>query len=114
MVNHMSYHEAYKAIHPQKDPETQGHSVHPRNAIKRLQRLGFPKAHYTNDRDLTRLKRDAIVCLRWSWAPNLGHAIVFDKRNKYFLDPSGTGEIFNIHSYTIKEYQYQINFIIYL
>lgn len=107
MLSGKSYLSTYQIIHPKRNFNIHGAAIHPLNAIRRLKRLGI-EAEYTNDKNLSKLKRDALVCIRWSHMMSRGHAIVFDHKEKRFLDPAYYSPL------PISEYQSQLNFILYI
>lgn len=57
-----------------------------------LRKLGF-KTHTGKYRKFKsyreRMKKNAIMIVRWSFAPSMCHCILFDADAKSFIDPSG-------------------------
>jgi hypothetical protein len=88
-----SYNEAFKLIHPDKDPfnvELWSSSIGmtPEASIKRLVRLGLNPSPRPL-RQLRNLRKTALILIRWACAPTLMHGIVYDVVRDKFLDPCG-------------------------
>lgn len=90
MILGVSYPKALKLIHPYKDPNDYWDTVgmEPEKSIAFLPRLGI-EIRPSKTRTLKRLRRDALLLIRWKHEPNLMHAVVYDSSRKKFLDPSG-------------------------
>lgn len=87
-----TYYEAFKLIHPDKDPfKTELWSsavgMTPEAAIKRLVALGLNPVPRPL-RQLRNLRKTALILIRWKWAPTLMHGVVYDSVRDRFLDPS--------------------------
>jgi ABC-type bacteriocin/lantibiotic exporter with double-glycine peptidase domain len=105
MMMGKTYQEAFKLVHPDRQ-EWDRADLHPFAAIERLKALGF-KVRYAQLKKLRSLKRDALLCIKWDWAPELGHAVLYDSEQKKFLDPGFRRPL------SLSEYQRQLCFVAY-
>jgi hypothetical protein len=85
MMKGISYEEAYKLVHPKKDFCGEA-SLPPEKAIKILDKYGL-ETSYQPIKKIRHIKRDALLLIRWRAQPDLMHGVIFDKKNRMFLDP---------------------------
>lgn len=92
-----TYDEAFNLLHPGKDPIAISSHGWRANSMEEkahelLRKLGF-KTHTGKYRKFNsyreRMKKNAIMIVRWSFAPSMCHCILFDAEAKSFIDPSG-------------------------
>lgn len=110
-----SYSEAFRLLHPGKDPITtypHGFSdMSMEEAAHRLLRgLGF-KTHTGKYKKFgtyqKRSNKHAIMIIRWDFEPTMCHCIMFDGEGKNFIEPDG-GYIVQ-SKYTLKSLQRQLD-----
>jgi hypothetical protein len=94
MLLGITYHEAFKLIHPEKDPFlvevwSPAIGMTPEASIERLVKLGLNPVPRPL-RQLRNLRKTALLLIRWKWAPSLMHGVVYDSVRDRFLDPAPT------------------------
>lgn len=114
-----SYEEAYKLCHPGKDPLVEWEhgfrdTSMTRAAFQVLERVGIKGHISTYKRFSTYKKRDkhALLIIRWSWAPDMCHTIVYDGEAHTFYDPSHGGEV--LGKWTLKDLEKQLDSAIFV
>lgn len=114
IVMQCSYQEAFALVHPKRVFHKNSHGIKRldpdgpiRVAITKLKRLGLSPQVSTRKR-IDRLPHTAIGVIRWSWAPELLHAFVWDAETKTVLDPAYR------YPLDIKSYQRQLATILYV
>ena len=90
MLLDISYNEALKLIHPEKDIDMcyryDEVGLTPEESILRLTAFGL-NPNPRPLRQLRNLRRTALLYIRWRIQPELMHAVVYDAARKKFLDP---------------------------
>lgn len=92
-----TYREAFKLVHPRKNMDTMFSHGFRTNFVeakvhKLLNGLGIQThtGKYRKFKSYTdRVKKNAIMVIRWKRNPSSCHCIVFDAKEKRFIDPSG-------------------------
>jgi hypothetical protein len=109
-----TYAEAFQLLHPGKDPiTTYPHGFRDmsmeRVAHKLLRGLGF-KTHtgrYKKFRSYQQhSKKHTIMIIRWAFAPDMCHCIMYDAEAKRFIEPDGGYAVES--KYTLKSLQRQL------
>lgn len=103
-----TYGEALKLVHPKKCIADA--SVGIRSSVmseaalaqQRLSRLGI-KVTISRERRIRRIKRDAILIIRWTVLPTLLHMVLYVAEEERFLDPSSETPLY------LSEYQSQLD-----
>lgn len=114
MVTGTSYEQAFKLLFPKRRFENEYHGIRRMNptapanvAYLKMSALGLqPKR--TNRVSFDKLNRTAIWIIRWSWSPELMHAVVWDHQTKTILDPAYSLPL------PIKEYEKQRDSVYYV
>ena len=99
MLLGVSYLDAFNIVHPGRMTNELGyeyfsvlragieHKDVPAAVFEILNKLNL-KPKKARVQDIRRLRRLAVVLIRWKCSPTLMHAVVFDPKSKQLLDPS--------------------------
>lgn len=89
MMLGISYNQALKRVHPNmRFEEWQNVALPPEEAIKKLPVLGI-NIKPSKQRRISRLRRDALLLIRWARTPWLQHAAIYDSSRRRMFDPAG-------------------------
>jgi hypothetical protein len=109
-----TYREAFKLLRPGEDPDvTYSHGWREMSmedtAHRLLRGLGF-KTHTGKYKKFQtykkRVDKHAIMIIRWDYAPDMCHCIMFDGEDKNFIEPSHGGIIKS--KYSLRNLQRQL------
>lgn len=114
MLLNKNYAQAFELLHPGKNILMAVHGFRSHSMKEKAQELlaglGFKSrvSRYRKFRTFqSRVNKNAIMIVRWDYAPSLCHCIMYDADGKRFIDPSGGYPVES--RYTIKRLQSQLD-----
>lgn len=112
-----SYHETFMLLHPGKNPLLEDKHGFLDMSVERAAfgalKLAGIKAHRSSlkrFRSFTRHSKHALLIIRWSFAPDLCHTIIYDGGEHRFIDPTWGGYIQTDTDWEIKRLANQFDF----